>query len=493
MQSEIFDIHQISDQPMVIPSVQEERELFEDYEVKSWEYSPRIFKIFGAATLSAFLVVFTFGQFNLMQTRACDNGIVGQVCQVMDAVYIATVLGGKDKEWKVEDYEDSKIEDADITYIDVSNREPKLEYPEGYFALANPEKYSQIPNGDNSTAIIPNPNFPSSDNFGFPSSSPLTTTPNSGNGADLLGKPADLPRQNTDPLKGEMPDSPFGTADTAPTPKLPPLPRYTPPRNNPKYNPRPRSVPSPRLPKLSNDSPKTLPGDDTAAVGGSKDRKVTKPEKSPQPKPETTPFDPSTMTAERINKKPLQDFAEDVLVKTDGKDKIDLTKAFVVEMDGVLGADGKLDLKKSRFIRGEGDEKMIDVAKSAIEAVNTSGLLSYMKDMGVEKVNFILFQDDKQLSAIIRADQPTVEKAQKVTSGMNGAIAIVKLTNRDEDLATLVNASKFSTEGKSFVMNFALPKDAAHKLIGKKLQEARLKKSQTNSGDATSNIPPQGR
>lgn len=450
----------------------EEKELFEDYEIKNWEFTPRLFKVFGAGTLMAFLTVFAFGQFNLMQSKACDNAIVGTFCQVLDAAYIATTFAQQDGEWASRDYDKETIQDADVTFVDVSAVEPPLQYPEGYFALANPEQYAQNQPMENPTGDIMGQPFPTSPNF------PTTTFPsaNPSSGADLLNKPAELPKQNDNAIKGDVPEDLFSIGDEKP------------PAVRPKYNP-PSGVPTRRRPskatKLPNSSPK-LPSDDELAGNNSNSNSNT----SAKPEASATPVDPLSAVSqfnEKFNKKPLQDFADDVIIKTDGTNKIDLTKPFMVEMQGVLDKDGKLDMKKSRFVDFDGDENMIMVAKSAIEAVNNSGLLSYLRDQGVEKVSFVLVQNDKELTAVIKGNLPTEEKARTVSSGISTLLSVAKLTNRDEDLKTLMNAAKFTTEKKDFVMNFVLPKTDAHKLIDKKLQEARIKKSQNTGADVSSN------
>jgi hypothetical protein len=437
----------------------EEKELFEDYEIKNWEFSPRLFKVFGAGTLVAFLTVFAFGQFNLMQSKACDNAVVGTFCQVLDAAYIATTFAQEDGEWASRDYNKETIQDADVTFVDVSAVEPPLQYPEGYFALANPEQYSQMPNptGDVMGQPFPtNPTFPTTT---FPSTNPS-------NGADMLNKPAELPKQNNDPIKGNVPDGLFSVGD-----------------DNPAPTPRPNKTPKPPNTTIGTKQPNK----DVVAKSNTNSNSDT----SATPEPSATPVDPLGAVSqfnEKFNKKPLQDFADDVIVKTDGTNKIDLTKPFMVEMQGVLDKEGKLDTKKSRFIDDDGDPNMVVVAKSAIEAVNNSGLFSYLRDQGVEKVSFVLIQNDKELTAVIKGNLPNEEKARTVSSGISALLSVAKLTNRDEDLKTLMNAAKFTTEKKDFVMNFVLPKEDAHKLIDKKLQEARIKKSQNTGGDVSSDV-----
>lgn len=432
----------------------EEKELFEDYEMRSWEITPRIYKILGVSAVINFLFFFAFGQFNLLNTKACDNPLVSPLCQVMDAVYVGTVFASRDNTWgEGRPYELNEIADADITYIDVSDQ---LKYPEGYFAMTNPEQ-----TGENA---LNDPN-------NFSSGSPLDTipTPNAEQGLP----PQVLPTPNDKVAKQDIPDSPFEFNEDKPS-KSPVIVRN-----------KPIKKPTPKKPTLSNDSPGVLPDDKTMAGNQGK----------PNPTPEPTPKSSADSQAEfneKFNKKPLQDYADVILTKTDATDpkaKVDLKQSFTVVMDGVLSKDGKLDTARSRFVKREGSEAMQDVAKGAIEAVNNSGLLSYLKDLGAEKVNFTLIQDDKQIFAIIRSDQPNEAKAKSISSGLGLLISVAKGNVKEAEVQTLLNSAKVSAQGKSFILNFAIPKEEAHKIIEQKLQEARQKKSQTNSGETSKESP----
>lgn len=439
----------------------EEKELFEDYEMRSWEFSPRIYKILGIATIANFLFLFAFGQFNLLTTRGCDTPYAGIVCQVLDSAYVASTFLGNSKEWESRPYTKEEISDADITYIDVSE---KLEYPEGYFALANPE-----PIIENSMLTDEIAGFPNSINSGSPlMPSPLPSSSDSG----LLDKPQVTPTPNKSLENQEEVTSPFEVAGNNP--------KTTYPRITPRKTPRPT-----KNPILSDKSPDRLPGSDNVAGNPKKTPK-------PQPTPDPTPTDGEANKAKEdftkgFNKKPLQDFADGVLAKLDSQkpeDKVDLKQVFTVILDGTLTKEGTFDTKKTRFVKGEGNEQMVNVAKSAIEAMGSSTIFSYLQALGVDKVNITLVQDDKQISAVIKSNQPTEEKARTISSGFNGLIAIANINTKDDkEVQALLKATKFTAEGKSFVINFAMPKDDAHKLIDQKLQEARQKKSQPNNGD----------
>ncbi|MDQ3180028.1 MAG: hypothetical protein M3Q33_05865, partial [Acidobacteriota bacterium] len=321
---------------------------------------------------------------------------------------------------------------------------PPLTYPEGYFALANPEQVAM-----NDISMFP----PSSYND-------YSTNPTIQNGTNLMDTPQIVPTPNNNAVKGTIPDSPFSFGGTYPTIKTPPV----------------RQVRTPKPPKVKNDSPKELPKLDGDATADNKDDKDKKP-------PEITS---EPVTDFKPNKKPLEDFADDILAKRADKQSkqanLDLTKSFKVKMSGVLTEEGKLDPKKSSYVKlkpeEQGDQEMVDIAKGAIEAINNSGLFYYLKNLGVEKVDFTLIQDDKQIYAVISSSQKDENQAKSKSSSFNNLLTLAKLTVKEDELKTLLNSAKVEPQGKNFVLNFNIDKPTAQKMIEKKLQEAEAKKKE---------------
>jgi hypothetical protein len=446
-------------------TVASEPDLFRNYEIKNWELSPRFYKILAASAIFNVMALFVFAQSNLLTRKGCDSPMVSKVCQVLDTVYIGSVLLGTDTEFASKDYEKTELEDAEITYIDVSGQTPPLNYPEGYFALANPEEYAmrqqqmQMMNGDMSGFTIP----PTS---GFPSSSINPTIPNS---TDLMNVTPNLPPQNNNPIAGNIPSSPYSVGKTPTYPSR----RF----------PRQRPV---KTPNMKNESPKQLPdlGEETAKNEKEEAEKEAKKEESKQPDISSLP-----VAEEIINKKPLQDFGDDVLDKVTAK-KVDLSKNFTVVMQGAITKDGKFDKKKSGFAKLDGDQEMINVAKSAIEAIGDSGLLTYLQKLGVENINFTLVQDDKQIYAIITSDQKSESKAKSISSGLNTAISLGKATVKEQDTLALLNAAKVETQGKNFVLNFNLEKPIAQELINRQLIKAQAKREQQQQPNGTAENKP---
>ncbi len=444
---------------------QQEKELFKSYEIKNWELSPRIYKIIGVSLMANLLVLFVAGQINLTQ-KGCDTPFVSGICQVLNTVSIGSALLGTDEEYVSKEYVKNELEDADITYIDVSSDTPPLKYPEGYFALANPNDF----------AAMQNPDFPAMPTIdGFPNNRIVS------GGTDLMNTPQVVPTPNDNAVKGTVPDSPFSFGSENPPVKIPP------------YKGGKSQIYTRKLPKIKNDSPKMLPSDEELA-GKTKGKDSKDKTEEKQPDENQPPVGSDAVTAVEINKKPLEDFAETVLAKTaaENKQKIDLTKPFMVVMDGVISKDGKFVRAKSKYVKSAGDQEMIDVAKEAIEAIGNSGLLGFLRNLDVEKINFTLVQDDKQIYAIIASDQKSPERANTLTSGFNGLLKSAYLLDSTgmkklgDDEKILLNSAKTSSKDKQFILNFAMPKKDAHDMINRNLEkEAKKREAEKNKPNST--------
>jgi hypothetical protein len=445
---------------------EQEKDLFQGYEIKNWNFSPRLYKILGAASIFNVLTILVMGQADIFTTRGCDSPFVGRVCQVIDTLYVGSVLLSTDSEFVSKDYEKTELEDADITYIDVSGQTPPLKYPEGYFALANPEsEFAAMQNTDFST---------------FQSSIPgIPTNPTMTYNTDLMNQPQVTPTPNKNAVTGTIPTEPYSFGGPNPIATTPPL-------KNRKF---PR-IYSQKLPKIKNGSPSRLPNLEDDITAEKKDKTDEKQSAKNQP-----PIESEAVKEVEINKKPFEELGDSLNDKL-AKKEVDLDKPFSVILDGTISADGKLDSKKSKFGKSKGDEQMVEVAKQAIEAVGNSGFLGYLKNIGVDKVNFTIVQNDKEISVIILSDQKIPEKADSIASSFNillsGLIALDKngIKKLDENSKTLVNNSKVTSEGKNFKLNFVLPKQQAQDLINRSLKdraEKKAKQQQPNSSAELNN------
>jgi hypothetical protein len=445
---------------------QENKALFQDYEIKNWDYSPHIYKFLGAAAIFNLLTLLVMGQTDMLTTRGCDSPMVSRVCQVIDTIYVGSTLLGTDSDFESRDYVKSELEDAEITYVNLTGADEPLNYPAGYFALANP-------NDDFSTMQNLDGGFPITES-GIPGI-PMNPTIITG-GTDLLAQPQVTPTPNNNAVQGNIPTSPFSYGDNPIGINPVPMPSTT----------TKNRIRQPRRPKVIKGSPSTLPPLNDEATGENKNPKEKKDESK------TPPLESEAVTDFKPNKKPLEDFADGILAERSKKDsKLDLTKPFTVKMTGELDKDGKLDSKKSRYVplksEEQGDAEMVNVAKDAIEAINNSGLFYYLKTLGIDKVDLTLVQNDKQIFAVIKSVQIDENRAKTISSRFNNLMSVAKLTVKEEELKTLLNSAKVEQQGKNFILNFNLDKPAAQEMINRKLQEAEAKKKEAEKNNQTTN------
>lgn len=420
-------------EPERVATPLQEGDLFYDYEIKSWELSPRIYKILGIAAFVNLLFIAVVSQTSLLTMKGCESPLVGRVCDVLDTVYVSSMLFGTDRDYVDAVYEKTELGDSEITFVDVTGETPPLSYPEGYFAIANPEEWAmkqqmQMDPAFNSTEPTYTPGY-------VP---PTTSTPST----TLLDTTPVMPRQNPSVVDGNLPT----------------------------FDDNGRVASNPRKRPRGN-----RPASDLPDVDANED-----PDPSPTAAPMPTPMSSEAVTGLEINRKPLTDFADQVALQVEARE-VDLNQPFMIVLNGVLTKDGKLDRKLSKFdvSKQKGDQKMIDVAKAAIEAVGDSGFLTYLKSLDVEKLTMTLVQDDEKIHAVISSTQTSPERAKSIASGLNSYISIGKIAVKNpSDERTLLDGAKVVDDGRNFVLNFTIPKPVAHEMITRKLQEAQAKKTQ---------------
>ena len=265
------------------PEVQE-GELFNNYEIKTWELTPRIYKILVVSVLANILIFAAFAQTNLLTMRGCDSPFVGNVCTVLDMAYVGTVLFGTEREVADLAYERTQLGEADdITFISMDGVEPQFEYPEGYFKLANPEQFLADPLAaydPSNTGIA----------AGIPNYSSNPTVRN-----DLTKRPQKLPKKVKDAVVGEIKDPWGDDTDTEDD---------------------------------GTKAGKGKPGDKSVAD------KSVKPEPSPKPADPVEESQPDKLGV-FINKRPLREGADETIAKIDSG-AIDLTKSFKASIKGSL-------------------------------------------------------------------------------------------------------------------------------------------------------------
>src|SRR5688500_7337020 len=169
-------------------------DLFHNYEIRNWNFSPRLYKILGVSAVFNILALFVIGSSGMLTTRGCESPFVGRVCQVLDTVYVGSLIFGTERDYVDAPYEKTDLGDAEVTFVDVTGVTPPLTYPEGYFQLANPEQqFTNVTDpmagfSGNLIPGIPNPTI---------------------GGGGLVNTPAYAPPKNRNPIEGKLPTSPL--------------------------------------------------------------------------------------------------------------------------------------------------------------------------------------------------------------------------------------------------------------------------------------------
>jgi hypothetical protein len=413
----------------------QEGDLFSHYEIKPWEFSPRIYKIVGVAVLANLLFFTGIAQTDVVTMRGCDSPFVGRVCQVLDMAYVSTVLFGTDREYVDLAYERTELGEADVTFISMDRNEPLFEYPPGYF---QPEPEQIII--DPMTGFGPGTQFAP----GIPSN-PTYRSNNT---------PAQkLPKLNSNPTTGEADG--WGDEDAGENP--------------------------------------TLGKGNNGRLGNGKagadkiGQKVAAADPTPSPAPvdETEDGAQADKLGVFINKRPLRERADETVKKIDSG-AVDLTKAFKATVAGTLGPakNGKtIVLKDPKPVptdpRAPNDPAMEKLAQDWIVSVGDAGWFGHLYTLKVRKVIVTIEQNADTFVAIVQADQPTENEAKLVASGLNSMLSLAKgWTDGDENM--FLSEMETSQEGKKFTLKFDMPKAQVQELIQRKLAETKSKEEKPN-------------
>lgn len=439
---------QLFNQESAEPVKAEPGDLLYNYEVKTWELGPRIYKILAASAIFNLLGIAIIAQADLLTRRGCESPFVGRVCQVLDTVYVGTLLMGTEREFIDVEYERIDLGDADITMIDVSNMEAPLSYPEGYFQIANPEQFAQMQAGANDPMM------------GYPGIMPNPTIP----GPDMLNTQPVLPKPNRDAVSGNLPDSLFEVEGGE----------------------NPTTVKGGRKGRGGKATNTNKPSDEQTA-GTDTNSNTNTNTNTDAPKADPT----QAISGVEINRRPLGDLGNYVLDLRD-KDGLNLETEFVILGRGKLNKDGKLERSTFRYVNASSpDQRMIDVVKESIEAINTAGYLQYLEQLSGKDLEMLFKQDAENLSAVIQSEMESEARAQAVKTWMQIGLDWTKSKKEDpnasqddkDDLELLKNA-KIEVQGKKVVISFSVPKTVAHPMIQRKLAElaAENKKPNGNAG-----------
>ncbi|MBK9164268.1 MAG: hypothetical protein IPM21_10195 [Acidobacteria bacterium] len=208
---------------------------------------------------------------------------------------------------------------------------------------------------------------------------------------------------------------------------------------------------------------------------------------NPQP---VNPTDPLALP-EMINRRPLVDLSN-MINDERAKNQLDLQSEFELSARGKLDKNGRLDPKNFRYIKASGeDERMINIVKASIEAVNVAGYLQYLRDLTGKDLFLDLSQNETDISAVIQSEVETESRAKAIKSTLELGISIAKnrklaenADQNDKDDLVLLEGAKVEVEGKRVIIRFVVPKDVAHPMIERKLAEQanEAKKPNGNAG-----------
>ena len=192
-----------------------------------------------------------------------------------------------------------------------------------------------------------------------------------------------------------------------------------------------------------------------------------------------------------INKRPFVDLANNVNDLLD-KNQVKLDSAFIVNASGKLTKDNRLDPKSFRYVQAaSNDEKILEVVKESIEAINDSGYLQYLTGLSGKDFGLMLQQDDVNITGIVQSELESETRARSIKSSLDFAIGIAKSAKtganadqNDKDDLILLEGAKIEVDGKKVVIRFVIPKQIALPMIQRKLAEQKAAPKQPN-GNAT--------
>jgi hypothetical protein len=432
------------------PVNSQEGDLFHNYEIRNWDLGPRIYKILAVSAVLNIAVLAFIAQTDLLTRKGCDSPWAGRVCQVLDMAYVGSMLFGTEREFVDQEYDKVDLGDAEITYIDANMVSTPLDYPEGYFQIANPEQFAlmkqQQENGGLTSGFNPLP-------------PPVSSS------TDLMAKIPELPKPNPDAVTGTIPDSPFSVNGSS-------------------------DIPAKR--KFGKGRAKSNPADSNTNT----DQAIAQNDSNTNSNANTNPpVSSDPLAAVEINKRPMVDLGNSINALKE-KGPLNLESEFSVTGKGRLDKDGRFDPNTFRYgpVTGQ-DEKIVNVVKDSVEALNEAGYLAYIKDIIGKELGFVLVQNAENLEATFQTDLDNDSLAKQRKSSLDLLISIAKsrkqgenASQNDKDDLVLLDGVSTEVTGKTLKIKFVVPKQIAHQMIQRKLAEqaAEMKKPNSVANIATS-------
>lgn len=441
-------------------------ELFHNYEIRSWFFTPTLYKVLAASAVLNLAFLAVVSQTNVLTARGCDSPWVGRVCQVVDMAYVSAVLFGTEREYADVEYQRTELSpDDEITYIIETPDNKPLDYPEGYFQIANPIQYQmlqqQAANGSN---VV--------NGMSMPGISPSFTTP-SNNDSSILKQRANPPSANPNAFTDDSDPSPLYKVDNGKQASNPGT-----------FGSRKRGGG-----KIRPDGANTnVPQNDATANNNTA---------TPQIPPVNPVENPDEAKADQfgvfINKRPLKDRAKETVEQVAAKD-LKLDKSFKVVIEGTLGLgkDGKTTvLKNPKLVPVDpkipNDPEMVKLAQDWILAVGDAGWYAYLDRLDDKtkvksgKILITIEQNDTDFVANIRSEKASENAAKSIASGLGLLLQAAAAAASGDEQTFLKAANAPTSDGKTLVLNFSFPKPLVQELIQRKLAEAKAEKAQPNS------------
>ncbi len=428
-----------------------DEELFGKYEIRNWDFTPRIYKILSISAIFNILFLVAVAQTDVLRTKACDSPLVGGFCQVIDTLYVGGKILSTDSAFVDKPYERSELENAEIVWVDKTGLEPPMTYPAGYFQIANPQMFP--PEGDpflNGS----DPNFPSVINTAPPitnptSPNPIMPSPPVSKGSGVFNRPPRPIRNNPNAIVGKLPDG--------------------------------IKIPTTDDPTTANTKDKEK---ETTADNKTKEEPVKNNPKS----------DP--ITDIELNRQPLIDHGKYVSGLLN-ENKVDLKTPFLVQAKGKLNKDGKLEKDSFKIVNAQSsDQDMIDVIVRSIAAINDSGYLKYLEQLSGKDLNLLIKQDDQNVSAVVESELESETRAKSLKSTLELAISLVKSRktgenqdDNDRDDLALLEGAKVERQGKKIIIKFDVKKDIAQSMIERKLKISKDSPTAKPNSTAQTVIP----
>jgi hypothetical protein len=422
-----------------------------NYEIESWPLSKRIYQILAASAAINLLFIGLLAQTTVLTAKGCDSPLVGRVCQVLDTVYIGTMLFGTEREYADVAYDPTRLEpDDDVTFVDVSNMDAKLEYPGTFQDFTTGQEVPMFGQTGDAMAMSTDQGYLAP---GIPSNP--TVSPSM---PDMINTPQVLPTPNANPVEGSLPS--FDTPSTT-TPSTTKRGRTRTPNSTTVANANTNS--NTALPQVN------------ANVNAAAAQDEAK----------------EDQYGVFINKRPLVDQAKETLSQIQAS-KVKLDTPFKVVVEGTLGLgnDGKtIVLKTPKQIKDPNIKNDPVIEKLVVDwilRVGDSGWLGYLdqldqnKKVKARKVSIAVEQNSNEFLASVRSEQPSENEARSAASGL-ATILSVGATTLSGDEQTFLKSATTTADGKFFVFNFKMPTTDVQQIIQRKLADLEKSQTQPNS------------